>query len=159
MVGVAEDLPFENDDFDLVLLNDVIEHVVDPDIIMSEIRRIIKNEGLCLLSTPNLSAWFNRIFLMFGVQPIYTEVSYRKIYGRPGSDVVGHLRVFTYKAATEFIEDQNVSNLECEFSRFAALPKFTRVISYLFCKLSRAGDTMSFSFQFDKAETKKSNKL
>lgn len=150
VIGTAENLPFSEDTFDLILLNDVIEHVVDTDLVMSEIRRVIKNNALCLLSTPNLSAWFNRILLLFGFQPIYSEVSFQKIYGRPGNDVVGHLRLFTHRAATDFINDQHAFNINCLFSRFASLPTLSRFLSWGFCKFTKAGDTMCFSFQIRK---------
>ena len=149
-VGTAEKLPYPNSSFDLILLNDVIEHVVDTDQVMAEIKRVITPDGLCLLSTPNLSAWFNRILLVIGVQPIYTEVSFKKIYGRPGNDIVGHLRLFTFRAANEFISDQGTRNIEFKFSRFASLPRFSRIISGFFCRFTKAGDCMSFSFNFDK---------
>jgi hypothetical protein len=35
---------------------------------------------------------------MLGIQPLFTEVSLRGIYGRPGSVVAGHLRLFTSRA-------------------------------------------------------------
>jgi SAM-dependent methyltransferase len=149
-VGAAEKLPHPNGKFDLVLLNDVIEHVVDTDGVMAEIKRVMAPEGLCLLSTPNLSAWFNRILLILGIQPIYTEVSFKKIYGRPGTEIVGHLRLFTYKAAIQFILDQDTRNIECKFSRFDSLPFISRFISNFFCKFTNAGDCMSFSFNFKK---------
>lgn len=48
-----------------------------------------------MLSTPNLAAWYNRALLLAGVQPVFSEVSLRAIHGRPGTEVVGHLRLYT----------------------------------------------------------------
>ena len=59
--------------------------------------------GILLLSTPNLAAWFNRGLLGLGIQPVFSEVSLRGIYGRPGHEVVGHLRLFTRRALVEFL--------------------------------------------------------
>jgi SAM-dependent methyltransferase len=83
---------------DVVMLNDVIEHVVDPDALLDEIARVLRPGGVLLLSTPNLAAWFNRAALAVGTQPAFSEVSLRAIHGRPGAEVVGHLRLFTLKA-------------------------------------------------------------
>lgn len=83
---------------DAVALDDVIEHLVDPDALLAEIRRVLRPGGVLFLSTPNLAAWFNRAALLTGTQPAFSEVSLHGIYGRPGSVVVGHLRLFTLKA-------------------------------------------------------------
>lgn len=51
----------------------------------------------------------NRLLLPFGIQPVYTEVSYRRNHGRRfsvlgrDSQPIGHLRVFTYGAAKEIL--------------------------------------------------------
>lgn len=96
-------LPFRDDVFDVVTLNEVIEHVVDTDGLLDEIRRVLTPGGALVMSTPNLAAWFNRLALIGGVQPAFTEVGFSGIYGRPGSEVVGHLRVFTWRALREFL--------------------------------------------------------
>jgi SAM-dependent methyltransferase len=81
-----------------VIMSDVIEHLVDPDSALDEALRVLKPAGTLLLSTPNLAAWYNRGLLALGVQPVFTEVSIRGVFGRPGSQVVGHLRLFTGRA-------------------------------------------------------------
>jgi hypothetical protein len=58
-------------------------------------RRVLRPGGVLLLSTPNLAAWFNRSLVLLGVQPVFSEVSLRRVYGRPGREVAGHLRLFT----------------------------------------------------------------
>jgi 2-polyprenyl-3-methyl-5-hydroxy-6-metoxy-1,4-benzoquinol methylase len=51
--GAAEDLPFSNETFGSVLCTDVIEHVVDPDRLLAEAKRILKPNGTLVLTTPN----------------------------------------------------------------------------------------------------------
>lgn len=91
-------LPFRTDAADAVLFSEVIEHLVDPDAALDEIHRVLRPGGHLLLSTPNLAAWYNRALLLLGTQPVFSEVSLRGIHGRPGSQVVGHLRLFTARA-------------------------------------------------------------
>jgi SAM-dependent methyltransferase len=81
-----------------VLFSEVIEHLVDPDAALDELHRVLRPGGHLLLSTPNLAAWYNRALLLLGTQPVFSEVSLRGIHGRPGSQVVGHLRLFTARA-------------------------------------------------------------
>jgi SAM-dependent methyltransferase len=94
----AGGLPLATSSVDFVIMSELIEHLVDPDATLDEARRVLVPGGTLLLSTPNLAAWYNRALLLFGVQPIFSEVSLRGIYGRPGKEVVGHLRLFTRRA-------------------------------------------------------------
>ncbi len=96
-------LPLRSGAADAVVLDDVIEHLVDPDALLDEIHRVLRPGGVLFLSTPNLAAWFNRAALLAGTQPAFSEVSLRGIYGRPGKVVVGHLRLFTLKALRQLL--------------------------------------------------------
>ncbi len=88
-------------------MGELIEHVFSPDDLLREARRIVKPGGYLFLTTPNLASWFNRASLLFGYQPIFTEVSAEanaghiiNLTGHPA----GHIRMFTYRALKEVIE-------------------------------------------------------
>lgn len=49
----GKELPFSDKSFDMVVSNHVIEHVVDADRHLSEIGRVLKDDGLVYLATPN----------------------------------------------------------------------------------------------------------
>ncbi len=49
----SEQLPFASDLFDAVVMTDVIEHLEAPQNTLTEIFRVLKKQGLLLLSTPN----------------------------------------------------------------------------------------------------------
>jgi len=53
-------LPFADEQFDLVLSFDVLEHIPDTDRHLSEVRRVLKPGGWYLLQTPN--KWTNSVF-------------------------------------------------------------------------------------------------
>ena len=44
---------FENNTFDVIISLAVIEHLDDPSIFLREIYRVLKNNGILFLSTPN----------------------------------------------------------------------------------------------------------
>ena len=44
--------PFEDSEFDSVVINQVLEHVFEPNFFLSEVERVLKNEGLLLLTVP-----------------------------------------------------------------------------------------------------------
>lgn len=90
--------------FDVIMMIEVIEHLVNPDMIIEAVSYLLKEEGVLVVTTPNLSSLLNRISLMLGYEPFGAEVSTRKVFGRPGSNVVGHLRLFTFRALIEFLE-------------------------------------------------------
>jgi hypothetical protein len=69
-------------------------------------------EGVCVLTTPNLAGWYNRIALLLGWQPFETSVSPHHEVGRPGFLVSDwgcrdHLRVFTYRAIRELVRQHD----------------------------------------------------
>ena len=132
-----EDLPFPDSYFDLIILDDVLEHLEDTDSCMEEIHRLLNENGVLLLSTPNLAAWFNRLLLFMGIQPLYTEVSFQGIFGRPGSDVVGHLRIFTSKALRGFLSHHGFKVISHKMSTFQSIPKIFKPID-LFFTISRS---------------------
>lgn len=51
-----ETLPFEDDEFDIVVSNHVIEHVGDQELHLKEIRRVLKSGGSAYFATPNKSS-------------------------------------------------------------------------------------------------------
>ena len=50
-VAPAENLPLEDESFDLVLCTQVLEHVQDPAAVLSEIHRVLRPHGAALIST------------------------------------------------------------------------------------------------------------
>jgi SAM-dependent methyltransferase len=81
-------LPFEDGSFDCVIAAEIIEHVYDTDFFLEEIRRVMKKNGLLVLSTPNIACLTNRVRLLFGLYPRYAE------YRAGGA---GHIRIYTSK--------------------------------------------------------------
>ena len=52
----ATALPFDEDAFDAAVLMEVLEHVEDDRAALSELRRVVRDDGLLILSVPNLAA-------------------------------------------------------------------------------------------------------
>jgi 2-polyprenyl-3-methyl-5-hydroxy-6-metoxy-1,4-benzoquinol methylase len=50
---ITQGTTFENDFFDYIFCIDVLEHVKNPFFVLDEINRIIKKEGILILSVPN----------------------------------------------------------------------------------------------------------
>lgn len=69
VVDVNKKLPFKNNYFDFVWCSEVIEHLDDPKKTIDEFRRVLKNNGKIILTTPNSYFWFMKILNFFGVSP------------------------------------------------------------------------------------------
>ncbi|MCJ7553319.1 MAG: class I SAM-dependent methyltransferase, partial [Ignavibacteriaceae bacterium] len=57
----AKLLPFASISFDLIILQDVIEHINETELLIIELNRILKPGGIIYLSTPNRFSVFNII--------------------------------------------------------------------------------------------------
>jgi methionine biosynthesis protein MetW len=58
--------PFAASSFDVVLMTDVLEHLLDPKRILTECRRLIKPDGKTIITVPNFARLGNRLSMMMG---------------------------------------------------------------------------------------------
>ena len=66
-------IPLRDESTDLVYCSEVIEHLMDTDKFLIEIKRILKPGGILFLTTPNIAALKNRIRILFGKYPYNLE--------------------------------------------------------------------------------------
>jgi len=59
-VSDARNLPFEENFFDVVYVLDMLEHVKDFELIIKEIKRVLKPNGIAILSGPT-ETWFYKL--------------------------------------------------------------------------------------------------
>ena len=64
----ATELPFGDQSFHTVVAIEVIEHVKNQDAFMSEVLRVLKQDGTLILSTPNKRNLVARIANLFGIE-------------------------------------------------------------------------------------------
>jgi SAM-dependent methyltransferase len=126
-------LPLAAGSVDVVVMSEVIEHLVDTDSAIEAAHRVLRPGGSLLLSTPNLASWYNRGLLAFGIQPVFSEVSLRSVFGRPGSQVAGHLHMFTRRALVEFLQAYGFSCVRVAGATYHDVPALLRPLDQLFC--------------------------
>jgi 2-polyprenyl-3-methyl-5-hydroxy-6-metoxy-1,4-benzoquinol methylase len=108
LVGDVEtlELPFEPGSFDIVLCGDLVEHLRDPDAFLARMRPLLREDGLLVLTTPNVANWGIRLGLLFG-RWRYTE---RGILDRT------HLHLFTRRTLVEALERAGFRVEELDFT-------------------------------------------
>lgn len=60
-VGVGESIPWEDESFDVVFADNVLEHLDDPTTVFREVARVLKPGGRFLAKTPNYHHYVARI--------------------------------------------------------------------------------------------------
>jgi SAM-dependent methyltransferase len=89
-ISDATVLPFVDASFDVVLCIEVMEHLFRPDLAAAEVLRILKPEGVLLVSVPNVAYWRRRVdLLVFGRwNPLGDDLSVKQPWRDP------HIRFF-----------------------------------------------------------------
>lgn len=108
------DLPFARESFDAVISSEVMEHMENPWHFTREIVRILKDEGVAVITTPNINSLLSRLgFLRKGTFRMFEEEHYnewghisplswfmlKKMFEKSGLKIVGH----RYNTGTDFI--------------------------------------------------------
>jgi|SRR3989344_9310097 len=81
-IGSAENIPFKDKIFDVVILGDVLEHVNNEAKSLNEIYRVLKSEGILILTVPhkglfsfmdvdNYSWYYRKLFMIETKKPGY----------------------------------------------------------------------------------------
>ena len=121
-------IPFNDEFFDAVWAAEIIEHLMDTDSLLSECHRILRNDGVLLITTPNLASLLNRVRLFFGKYPRYVQYSMRG---------PGHVRYYTVQVLEKqillhcFIIEKITSNFLSFPDPFPGKPLRNTIFSYL----------------------------
>ena len=117
-VELEKKWPFPNNSFDVIISNQVIEHILNIDHFIEEIYRLLRPGGYCVISTENLSAWHNIGALVLGYQDFSHNLITKKHVGNPfsihygektsswekkgmgdsGDSMYPHIKIATYKS-------------------------------------------------------------
>ncbi|NPV01305.1 MAG: class I SAM-dependent methyltransferase [Brevinematales bacterium] len=90
---LQEKLPFKDDELDILVASEVVEHIFDTETFMSELKRVMKPGGSIIITTPNVASLARRFLLFFGKNPY---LDYKL------SGTAGHVRYFTFKNMRDF---------------------------------------------------------
>lgn len=119
-------IPVNDNFFDIIIINQVLEHTKEIFFICSEISRVLNKHGILIIGVPNLASLHNRILLFFGCQPTCIEL------------MGPHVRGFTARSLKNFISIENFFIVkEIKGANFyPAPPQISRILSKFFPQLS-----------------------
>jgi ubiquinone/menaquinone biosynthesis C-methylase UbiE len=89
-VGDSEELPFDNDKFDMVICTDSFHHYPHPEKVLAEIRRVLQQDGMLLIADPYIPTPLRQLVNLYfklsrsGDVKIYPESDIRKLLEEAG---------------------------------------------------------------------------
>lgn len=133
-VGIADfetGFPFRSNAFDVVILNQVIEHIRDLDGFVAEVARVLKRGAHLLVSTPNLASWTNIAALVCQQQAFSQSISSKYYLGNRFSraykepvpyEFPQHCHILTSRGLTDLLELNGLTLLELRGAGYFPLP-------------------------------------
>ncbi len=99
-IDANKKLPYQNQEFDIVISSETIEHLKNPSNFISEVSRILKPKGTFILTTPNVETIFSRLyFLAKGKLAAHTKQDYK---------IAGHISVLPSWLIERFAKSSNL---------------------------------------------------
>lgn len=105
---LSNTFPYEDNTFDTVYAGEIIEHILDTDFFIDEIKRVLKKNGTLIITTPNTASFARRLMLLFNVNPFF-EAS----YGYPKNATAGHIRFFIIPLLKGFLSYKRLCVEQC----------------------------------------------
>ena len=105
-----EGLPFGAGEIDAIYAGALIEHLYDPEFFLRECRRVLKEGGIVILTTPNIASLTSRLRMLLGWGPKFYTSALSWEFG-------GHVRIFTAGTLRQILQENGfrleemVSNL------------------------------------------------
>jgi 2-polyprenyl-3-methyl-5-hydroxy-6-metoxy-1,4-benzoquinol methylase len=80
-------------EFDFVILADIVEHLRNPDVLLTKVASFLKVDGKLIVSVPNIAIWFYRLSLLLG----------RFNYGPKGILDHTHVKLYTLDSIKQLL--------------------------------------------------------
>ena len=119
----------ESSSFDIVICSEVLEHLEEPDMMLRELKRVLKSDGLCIITIPNGYGPKEIEGRIYKVLKGFFDVLYSLRSGKKRSEHVKdsfntspHIQFFTYKTFKDLVERCGFCIVKSENRRFLGGP-------------------------------------
>lgn len=103
-MDASNPFPFPNDSFHAIYAGEIIEHLFDTKLFFSECARCLKDNGVLIITTPNLATLQDRIKFLLGKSPRQIDPTHNYLYL--------HIRPFTVSKLKEISSFYNFANFK-----------------------------------------------
>ena len=139
--AIGTEIPFKNATFDVVICTEVMEHVAEPKQLLSEIRRVLRPDGILILTTPFLvpvheAPYDFYRYTVHGLEYLVKQSGLNLIKIIPFSELFGVLISFLAQAQLKFwnilSKKLRLSVIYSRLNPFILLPVYLPQIVYLY---------------------------
>ena len=110
---LTKKIPLPQKKFDLIVFLDTLEHLIEPDAALENANKLLKKNGLIIITTPNLCSFVNRFSLPFGFMPTnYSPSNYR--FGAISGDKQSswHKSVFNFNSLEKCLGQHGLKTIK-----------------------------------------------
>jgi ubiquinone/menaquinone biosynthesis C-methylase UbiE len=109
----SEGIPYAENTFDFVICNQVLEHLKNYKNVIVDLIRVTRKSGYIAIGIPNLAHLINRIYLLFGIQPMCISMD------------SSHVRGFTHNSFVKMLTSfHNIELIDYKGAIMYPLPHF-----------------------------------
>jgi ubiquinone/menaquinone biosynthesis C-methylase UbiE len=138
-MDASDKFPYPEEYFNLITANQVLEHVRDTDSLIQESYRVLRKNGLLVLSSPNLCSLLQRVLVVTGNQPTTLHVSKVQVgnFIRGTETKAEHIHAFSPGALEDLLRYHGFRIVSSCGSGFYPLnPSLSKMASNLFPRLA-----------------------
>ncbi|HWC85568.1 MAG TPA: class I SAM-dependent methyltransferase [Solirubrobacteraceae bacterium] len=107
LVTDAASLPFDDDEFDCAGCIEVLEHLFDPISTVREVHRVLRPDGVFIVTVPNAAYWRRRADLLIGHwNPLGDELSAQEPWRAP------HIRFFSARLLGRMLRHAGFNDIQ-----------------------------------------------
>lgn len=128
-VGLADNMPmFEDNYFDVIISDNVFEHIDNPDAVFSEVKRVLKMGGVLMAKTPNK---YHYMPLIATYTPTWFHKFYNKLRGRKSIDTFPTRYLLNSKKDLSIIAEKNAFLIEY-IKFYEGRPEYLRIFFFTY---------------------------
>ncbi len=129
-LGSAESIPYDDQSFDIVICNNVLEHLSNPAVVFKEVHRVLRRDGFLIAKTPNK---FHYVSILARLTPHWFHKFYNRLRGRQEEDTFPTFyRINSYKEIVYYVQKTGFKIEKIEL--IEGRPEYLRIncFTYLF---------------------------